>query len=89
MIRRPPRSTQQETLFPYTTLFRSAESRAIKRVVKRALGIRDAEQTRDPEAGGGGASVQDPEPAAGSGDDGGSSIPTHPDPENNDDDIDW
>ena len=24
MIRRPPRSTQQETLFPYTTLFRSA-----------------------------------------------------------------
>ena len=23
MIRRPPRSTQQETLFPYTTLFRS------------------------------------------------------------------
>ena len=24
MIRRPPRSTQQETLFPYTTLFRSS-----------------------------------------------------------------
>src|SRR6187399_3594764 len=24
MIRRPPRSTQQRTLFPYTTLFRSA-----------------------------------------------------------------
>src|SRR5213075_3570796 len=24
MIRRPPRSTQQGTLFPYTTLFRSA-----------------------------------------------------------------
>src|SRR6187431_3631218 len=24
MIRRPPRSTQQSTLFPYTTLFRSA-----------------------------------------------------------------
>jgi hypothetical protein len=23
MIRRPPRSTQNETLFPYTTLFRS------------------------------------------------------------------
>ena len=25
MIRRPPRSTQAKTLFPYTTLFRSAE----------------------------------------------------------------
>jgi putative sterol carrier protein len=25
MIRRPPRSTQPTTLFPYTTLFRSAE----------------------------------------------------------------
>jgi heat shock protein HtpX len=27
MIRRPPRSTQPTTLFPYTTLFRSAFSR--------------------------------------------------------------
>src|SRR5216110_230263 len=27
MIRRPPRSTQAHTLFPYTTLFRSAELR--------------------------------------------------------------
>src|SRR5213079_3501059 len=26
MIRRPPRSTQQPTLFPYTTLFRSVQS---------------------------------------------------------------
>jgi hypothetical protein len=26
MIRRPPRSTHARTLFPYTTLFRSAES---------------------------------------------------------------
>src|SRR5213596_593098 len=26
MIRRPPRSTQDRTLFPYTTLFRSAPS---------------------------------------------------------------
>src|SRR3546814_12984686 len=25
MIRRPPRSTRTDTLFPYTTLFRSAE----------------------------------------------------------------
>src|SRR3546814_3124033 len=26
MIRRPPRSTRTDTLFPYTTLFRSADS---------------------------------------------------------------
>src|SRR3546814_6788628 len=28
MIRRPPRSTRTDTLFPYTTLFRSARSAA-------------------------------------------------------------
>src|SRR3546814_10539243 len=28
MIRRPPRSTRTDTLFPYTTLFRSLYSRA-------------------------------------------------------------
>src|SRR3546814_8697592 len=28
MIRRPPRSTRTDTLFPYTTLFRSAASKA-------------------------------------------------------------
>src|SRR3546814_9252858 len=28
MIRRPPRSTRTDTLFPYTTLFRSFERRA-------------------------------------------------------------
>src|SRR3546814_12398893 len=28
MIRRPPRSTRTDTLFPYTTLFRSARSLA-------------------------------------------------------------
>src|SRR3546814_12978936 len=27
MIRRPPRSTRTDTLFPYTTLFRSADSK--------------------------------------------------------------
>src|SRR3546814_10322344 len=27
MIRRPPRSTRTDTLFPYTTLFRSEEAR--------------------------------------------------------------
>src|SRR5213075_3415656 len=31
MIRRPPRSTQQGTLFPYTTLFRSRRRRRDRR----------------------------------------------------------
>src|SRR3546814_6062102 len=29
MIRRPPRSTRTDTLFPYTTLFRSKQSRSL------------------------------------------------------------
>src|SRR3546814_11043771 len=32
MIRRPPRSTRTDTLFPYTTLFRSHPSRAMTMV---------------------------------------------------------
>src|SRR3546814_1889790 len=31
MIRRPPISTRTDTLFPYTTLFRSAEAAAVRR----------------------------------------------------------
>src|SRR3546814_2702428 len=31
MIRRPPRSTRTDTLFPYTTLFRSVESGTARR----------------------------------------------------------
>src|SRR3546814_11114875 len=31
MIRRPPRSTRTDTLFPYTTLFRSARAQAVGR----------------------------------------------------------
>src|SRR3546814_2445647 len=30
MIRRPPRSTRTDTLFPYTTLFRSLEQRRLR-----------------------------------------------------------
>src|SRR3546814_3645536 len=30
MIRRPPRSTRTDTLFPYTTLFRSQPARAVE-----------------------------------------------------------
>src|SRR3546814_10629672 len=32
MIRRPPRSTRTDTLFPYTTLFRSIHAAAIDRL---------------------------------------------------------
>src|SRR3546814_13994019 len=40
MIRRPPRSTRTDTLFPYTTLFRSAGfvSRERFRIVRYGLG---------------------------------------------------
>src|SRR3546814_2507094 len=36
MIRRPPRSTRTDTLFPYTTLFRSIASSAVQRRALRA-----------------------------------------------------
>src|SRR3546814_19283499 len=34
MIRRPPRSTRTDTLFPYTTLFRSTGDLTIKDITK-------------------------------------------------------
>src|SRR3546814_4672227 len=38
MIRRPPRSTRTDTLFPYTTLFRSqSETRAVRDLLEREL----------------------------------------------------
>src|SRR3546814_2555208 len=44
MIRRPPRSTRTDTLFPYTTLFRSRQE-GIRRVPgRRPEGPRDAAQ---------------------------------------------
>src|SRR3546814_13724905 len=36
MIRRPPRSTRTDTLFPYTTLFRSLRASASLRTLLRA-----------------------------------------------------
>src|SRR3546814_6834648 len=42
MIRRPPRSTRTDTLFPYTTLFRSSEPTDDAEVA-RAAGLRVAE----------------------------------------------
>src|SRR3546814_5965108 len=38
MIRLPPRSTRTDTLFPYTTLFRSADLARAKRVERLDLG---------------------------------------------------
>src|SRR3546814_8324453 len=38
MIRRPPRSTRTDTLFPYTTLFRSAAAERDRRLAERGGG---------------------------------------------------
>src|SRR3546814_12783527 len=37
MIRRPPRSTRTDTLFPYTTLFRSPTSFTNAKILGRAI----------------------------------------------------
>src|SRR3546814_2425453 len=47
MIRRPPRSTRTDTLFPYTTLFRSARLAAPERPWPRQFG----DHRRDPRTG--------------------------------------
>src|SRR3546814_6236250 len=49
MIRRPPRSTRTDTLFPYTTLFRSA----MFRLIDTPSEIRDAEGAAALRVGGG------------------------------------
>src|SRR3546814_2225431 len=41
MIRQPPRSTRTDTLFPYTTLFRSGRCNARIRTTRRIRGIAD------------------------------------------------
>src|SRR3546814_10698976 len=43
MIRRPPRSTRTDTLFPYTTLFRSGQGAPMQRP-----GLRDRARHVDP-----------------------------------------
>src|SRR3546814_9567299 len=48
MIRRPPRSTRTDTLFPYTTLFRSAPYKVIRYDLDKDLtGYRPEAGTRD------------------------------------------
>src|SRR3546814_1114465 len=46
MIRLPPRSTRTDTLFPYTTLFRSATTRAVAKMIKTGL-AKNAEEAFD------------------------------------------
>src|SRR3546814_12654433 len=54
MIRRPPRSTRTDTLFPYTTLFRSADGVGAERVggddirSRLQIGARDLLDDRRP-----------------------------------------
>src|SRR3546814_1647326 len=56
MIRRPPRSTRTDTLFPYTTLFRSPEN-----TDEGKLAAEKPEPKKDAEEGGN----SDPEPKEG------------------------
>src|SRR3546814_8133756 len=61
MIRRPPRSTRTDTLFPYTTLFRSQQRRGLRRrlavrgrrgellVLRAARGRQDGRRDRSEE----------------------------------------
>src|SRR3546814_7386532 len=67
MIRRPPRATRTDTLFPYATLFRSQARRLLGRAERQAgiaLGAMFAQrpgikaaQRRQPPVGGGGPAV--------------------------------
>src|SRR3546814_11273672 len=48
MIRRPPKSTRTDTLFPYTTLFRSNGTRLIAAGHRSDIGARFAGKPRAP-----------------------------------------
>src|SRR3546814_11027379 len=65
MIRRPPRSTRTDTLFPYTTLFRSSAGRADRRSGAAARGRIGGAAGRRPglPAAGGGPRFPPPVPA--------------------------
>src|SRR3546814_6266951 len=76
MIRRPPRSTRTDTLFPYTTLFRSTSSRAATMLriprtataatatVMKAAARRTPSGDRRRRRGDGSVVTVDPEPVA-------------------------
>src|SRR3546814_2076643 len=59
MIRRPPRSTRTDTLFPYTTLFRSPDrlARHLHDLLSPGRGGRDRRDRRSAGGGDGGRSV--------------------------------
>src|SRR3546814_20850384 len=62
MIRRPPRSTRTDTLFPYTTLFRSNGARSVRMVKGRVrLAVARQEVPLHIEAGQGRAMANDAE----------------------------
>src|SRR3546814_13904150 len=48
MIRRPPRSTRTDTLFPYTTLFRS--EKLVGRILRRHIDIHEVADREQGEA---------------------------------------
>src|SRR3546814_10519816 len=60
MIRRPPRSTRTDTLFPYTTLFRSAP-RHVRGIGRRPGGRLYPLLGRRPGDGDGGAALRRPD----------------------------
>src|SRR3546814_1234957 len=47
MLRRPPRSTRTDTLFPYTTLFRYSEQEGLKKFEHSILKIASEVQSLD------------------------------------------
>src|SRR3546814_16512535 len=49
MIRRPPRSTRTDTLFPYTTLFRSVVQLQPRAGLSRVTGVVSADNRRSAE----------------------------------------
>src|SRR3546814_2373185 len=60
MIRRPPRSTRTDTLFPYTTLFRSPGLQPCRAVAQRGLQFGEVRQPCDRQA----EAVDDPHQVA-------------------------
>src|SRR3546814_5182590 len=51
MIRRPPRSTRTDTLFPYTTLFRSDADQAAERADRQRLAVELHHDVETPRTG--------------------------------------
>src|SRR3546814_7850571 len=65
MIRRPPRSTRTDTLFPYTTVFRSRGWQCRTHVIEKADEVRVALRGKRRTAGASGADAIGPGRASG------------------------